>query len=397
MAKKSLEDRIQRLEDLKDIENLMAAMKIFNYHTYNEDLRWAESAWRIIEKTYLSHYSDAQEFYFVIIRLFAIGELFYIYIDLACDETYEPYEKYIDWVEELELDKFQLTRLAGENGLITLIHCEDYSIIEEATDRLERDGKISFRYYPESRPVISEVVATQKAVAFAEITGSPVYIVHLSSRRALEVCVEAQNRKVPVYVETRPLYLHLTAERFEDVDGAKYVGQPPLREQQDVDALWIGLSQDLVHTVCTDHAPWSLAAKLDPAHTITNLRPGVENLQTMLPMLYSEGVRSSRITLGRFVELTSTNAAKLFGLFPKKGTIAVGSDADLVVFDPNQTLTVNKSMLKSNADYSPYEGYRVTGWPVLTLRRGEIVFRDGHVIGQPGSGIIVPRGMTAPI
>ena len=316
-------------------------------------------------------------------------------LDLGCNSI--KFFTVFPWFDSQILGYLEATRLAGENGLITLIHCEDYSIIEEATDRLERDGKISFRYYPESRPVISEVVATQKAVAFAEITGSPVYIVHLSSRRALEVCVEAQNRKVPVYVETRPLYLHLTAERFEDVDGAKYVGQPPLREQQDVDALWIGLSQDLVHTVCTDHAPWSLAAKLDPAHTITNLRPGVENLQTMLPMLYSEGVRSSRITLGRLVELTSTNAAKLFGLFPKKGTIAVGSDADLVVFDPNQTLTVNKSMLKSNADYSPYEGYRVTGWPVLTLRRGEIVFRDGHVIGQPGSGIIVPCGMTAPI
>ncbi|MCK4977978.1 MAG: amidohydrolase family protein, partial [Anaerolineales bacterium] len=278
------------------------------------------------------------------------------------------------WFDSQMRGYLEATRLAGANGLITLIHCEDYSIIEDATERLAREGKSTIRYYPESRPVISEVVATQKAVAFAEITGAPVYIVHLSSKRALEVCVEAQYRNVPVYVETRPLYLHLTAERFEDEDGAKYVGQPPLREQQDLDALWTGLSQGVVHTVCTDHAPWSLAAKLDPAHTITNVRPGVANLQTMLPMLYSEGIRTNRITLGRFVELTSTNAAKLFGLFPQKGTIAVGSDADLVIFDPNLTLTVNKSMLKSNADYSPFEGYQVTGWPVLTLRRGEIVF-----------------------
>ena len=301
------------------------------------------------------------------------------------------------WFDSQMRGYLEATRLAGANGLITLIHCEDYSIIEDATERLAREGKSTIRYYPESRPVISEVVATQKAVAFAEITGAPVYIVHLSSKRALEVCVEAQYRNVPVYVETRPLYLHLTAERFEDEDGAKYVGQPPLREQQDLDALWTGLSQGVVHTVCTDHAPWSLAAKLDPAHTITNVRPGVANLQTMLPMLYSEGVRSNRITLGRFVELTSTNAAKLFGLFPQKGTIAVGSDADLVIFDPNLTLTVNKSMLKSNADYSPFEGYQVTGWPVLTLRRGEIVFRNGDVVGQPGTGKIVPRGVTTPL
>jgi dihydropyrimidinase len=288
-------------------------------------------------------------------------------------------------------------RRAGENGLITLIHCEDYALIADATARLVAAGKSSLRYYAESRPVISEVVATQRAVAFAEATGAPVYIVHLSSARALEVCAEAQSRHLPVYVETRPLYLHLTRERFEDRDGAKYVGQPPLREQQDVDALWAGIHQGVVHAVCTDHAPWSLSAKLDPAHTISNLRPGVANLQTMLPMLYSEGVRPGRITLGRFVGVTSTNVAKLFGLYPRKGTIAVGSDADLLIFDPHLTRTIEGSMLKSRSDYSAFEGWEVTGWPVVTLRRGEIVFRDGEIIGRPGSGSIVPRGATTPL
>jgi dihydropyrimidinase len=288
-------------------------------------------------------------------------------------------------------------RRAGASGLITLIHCEDYALIADATARLAGAGKTSLRYYAASRPVISEVVATQRAVAFAEATGAPVYIVHLSSERALEVCAEAQSRGVPVYVETRPLYLHLTRERFEDGDGGKYVGQPPLREQRDVEALWAGVQQGVVHTVCTDHAPWSLSAKLDPAHTLTNLRPGVENLQTMLPMLYSEGVRTGRITLGRFVEVTSTNAAKLFGLYPRKGTIAVGGDADLVIFDPDLTRTVQGSMLKSNADYSVYEGWQVTGWPVLTLRRGEIVFCDEEVIGRAGSGVILKREATRPL
>ncbi|MGB3904076.1 MAG: amidohydrolase family protein [Anaerolineae bacterium] len=288
-------------------------------------------------------------------------------------------------------------RRAGDSGLITLIHCEDYALIEDATARLVAEGKSSLRYYAESRPVISEVVATQRAVAFAEATGAPVYIVHLSSARALEVCAEAQSRNLPVYVETRPLYLHLTRERFEDEDGAKYVGQPPLREQQDVDGLWAGIRQGVVHTVCTDHAPWSLAAKLDAAHTINNLRPGVADLETMLPMLYSEGVRSGRITLSRLVEVTATNAAKLFGLYPRKGTIAVGSDADLVVFDPDLTLTIEGSMQKSNSDYSAFEGWQVTGWPEATLRRGEVVFRDGEIIGQPGSGTIVPRGATIPL
>ena len=243
--------------------------------------------------------------------------------------------------------------------------------------------------------MISEVVATQRAVAIAEATGAPVYIVHLSSQRALEVCADAQARGVPVHVETRPFYLHLTRERLEEADGAKYIGQPPLREQHDVDALWAGIQQGVVNTVCTDHAPWSLAAKLDPALTITRLRPGAENLQTMVPMLYSEGVRTGRISLRRFVEVTATNAARLFGLYPRKGVIAVGSDADIVVFDAERTRTVERGMLQSNADYSVYEGWSVTGWPEVTLRRGEIVYQDDTVIGTPGSGVLVRRGATA--
>lgn len=283
---------------------------------------------------------------------------------------------------------------AHEYGMITLIHCEDHMLIQVATEKLLAAGKTSMRYYPESRPVNSEVIATQRAVTFAEATGAPVYIVHLSSQRALEVCAGAQARGLPVYVETRPLYLHLTRERFEEADGAKYVGQPPLREQSDVDALWEGIRQGTIHTVCTDHAPWSLEAKLDPAHDLTNLRPGVANLQTMLPMLYSEGVRKGRISLSKFVEVTSTNAAKLFGLFPRKGTIAVGSDADLVIFDPELEQTVERAMLKSNAGHSVFEGWQVTGWPILTMRRGEVAFRDGEMISQPGSGEIISRGKT---
>ncbi len=291
----------------------------------------------------------------------------------------------------------EATRRAGASGLLALIHCEDYPLIADATAQLLAAGKSSLRYYAESRPVIAEVVATQRAVAFAEATGAPVYIVHLSSARALEVCADAQARGVPVYVETRPLYLHLTQERFEDADGPKYIGQPPLREHEDVDALWGGLAAGTIQTVGSDHAPWSLAAKLDPALSITELRPGVENLQTLLPMLYSEGVRRGRLALQRFVEVTSTNAAKLFGLYPRKGTVAVGSDADLVIFDPTLTRTVSNEMLKSNVDYSVYEGWEVTGWPVLTLRRGEIVFRDDKVVGRPGSGVLLQRGATQPL
>ncbi|MCA1648062.1 MAG: amidohydrolase family protein, partial [Chloroflexi bacterium] len=233
---------------------------------------------------------------------------------------------------------------------------------------------------------------TQRAIAFAEMSGAPIYLVHLSSARALAVCAEAKARGLPVYAETRPLYLHLTEAVFDEPDCGRFVGQPPLRSAADVAALWTGLGQGVIDTVCTDHAPWSLAAKLDPQLSIEQLRPGVENLQLLLPMLYSEGVRRGRISLQRLVEVTSSNAARLFGLYPRKGVLAVGSDADVVVLDPHLERTVTGSMLQSNADYSVYDGWHVTGWPVLTVRRGEIVFRGEQVIGLPGSGQVLACG-----
>ena len=285
-------------------------------------------------------------------------------------------------------------RLAGESGLLTMLHCEDPALLADAAERLTAAGLTSLRHYGVSRPEIAEVVATQRAVAIAEATGAPVYVVHLSCARALDVCADAQARGLPVRVETRPLYLHLTSERLLEPDGAKYVGQPPLRDQADVDALWAGIRDGVVQTVCTDHAPWSLEAKLDPGLSINRLRPGVENLQTMVPMLWSEGVRAGRISRERFVEVTATNAARLFGVHPRKGVIAPGSDADIVLFDPELTRTVEREMVQSNAGHSVYEGRRVTGWPVLTLRRGEVVFRDSRVTGRPGSGQLLRRGPT---
>jgi dihydropyrimidinase len=289
----------------------------------------------------------------------------------------------------------EATRRAGASGLITMLHCEDFALVEYATARLVAAGTTSLGYYAQSRPVLAEALATQRAVAIAEATQAPVYIVHLSSERALAACADAQARGLPVFVETRPLYLHLNRDRFDDAERGRYVGQPPLRDQTDVDALWAGLRQGTITTVCTDHAPWSLEAKLDPSHSITNLRPGVENLQTLVPMLYSEGVRTGRLSLTRLIEVTATNAARLFGLYPRKGTIAVGSDADITIFDPDLERTIEPAMLKSNADYSVYDGWRVTGWPVVTLRRGEVVFRDDQVLAQPGTGTLLRCGPTS--
>ena len=282
-------------------------------------------------------------------------------------------------------------RRAAEVGSVVLLHCEDSSIMDSCWARLRDEGRTHPRHYPESRPVEAERVATERAVAFCATTGAASYIVHLSSAAALEACRLARGRGLPVYVETRPIYLHLNRSRFEEPDGAKYAGAPPLREDSDRDALWAGVADGTVSTVCTDHAPWTLAEKLDPALDATDLRQGMAELETLMPVLWSEGVATGRISLARFVEVTSTNAARLFGLYPRKGTIAPGSDADLVVWDPDATKVVDGSTMHSAAGYSPYDGWEVRGWPALTISRGEVVARGSEVVAEPGRGQLVPR------
>jgi dihydropyrimidinase len=283
-------------------------------------------------------------------------------------------------------------KITKANGGIALIHCEDAAIMACCCDALRELDKTDPQFYPETRPVFSEVVSTQRAVAFAETTGCPTYVVHLASARALLACQDGRNRGLPVYVETRPLYLHLTAEMYETPDGAKYAGAPPLREKADTDALWAGLQFGSIDTLASDHAPWSLQEKLDPAFDATNLRQGVADLETGLPMLFSAGVRTGRISLEQFVAVTATNPAKLFGLYPQKGTISIGSDADIVVWNDNETRTINGKNMNSQCDYSPYDGFEVTGWPKWTLSRGKIVAGDGVVSDAAGRGKLIRRG-----
>src|ERR1700691_1360637 len=229
-------------------------------------------------------------------------------------------------------------------------------------------------------------------MCLARRTGAPIYIVHLSSAAARERCREARAAGLPVYVDTRPLYLHLTRERFEEPDAGKYVGAPPLREQPDRDALWRGLATGDGETLCSDHAPWTLAAKIDPALDVVTARQGVADLETLMPMLYSEGVAAGRISLARFVELTSANAARLFGLYPRKGAIALGSDADLVLWDPQERRVIDGARMQSRAGYSVYDGWRVQGWPRFVMRRGQLVLADGNSLAEPGQRQWVSRG-----
>ncbi len=285
-------------------------------------------------------------------------------------------------------------RVAAANGMITLVHCEDAAILDSSLRHLAATGRTAVAHYPDARPVAAEVAATARIVHFAEIAAAPTYIVHLSAAAALAEVRRGRERGVPLFVETRPLYLHLTAERFTEPDAAKYVGQPPLRAASDRATLWHALANDEIETVCTDHAPWRFADKVWAGVDITSVRPGVADLETVMPMLFSEGVGTGRLTLEQFVSVTATNAAKLFGLFPHKGTIAPGADADLAIWDPTLTKPVAARSFVTNADYSPYEGWSVTGWPVMTLSRGEIVFDDGVATTARGRGRLARRGPT---
>jgi dihydropyrimidinase len=283
---------------------------------------------------------------------------------------------------------------AGRAGSLTLLHCEDAAMLSRAGRELIDSGRGAVRNFPDARPVSAETAAVDQAIALARQTGAPVYIVHLSSAAALDRCRAARREGLPVYVETRPLYLHLTSERFAEPDAGKYVGAPPLRDPADRDALWRGLAAGEVDTVCSDHAPWTLEAKLDPGLNVVTARQGVADLETLMPMLYSEGVLTGRISLARFVELTSANAARLFGLYPRKGVIAAGSDADLTLWDPQQRRVIDGAAMQSRSRYSVYDGWTVQGWPRHVIRRGEVVLADGGITARPGQGQWLRRGRT---
>ena len=284
---------------------------------------------------------------------------------------------------------------AGRSGMLTLLHCEDGPLIRFAGQALVARGQGGLASWGPSRPDYAERAAVDRATAICETTGAPVYIVHLSSAAALDSARRGRARGLPVFVESRPLYLYLTSAALREQDGGKYIGAPPLREPADVAAIWSGLADGSVHTLGSDHAPWSLRDKIDDTLDVTTARQGVADLETIMPMLFSAGVLGGRISLTRFVELTSANPARLFGLYPRKGTIAVGSDADLVVLDPQLRRTIDGRSMQSNADYSVYDGREIHGWPRFTVSRGDVVLADGQVIAEPGRGQLLRRDPTA--
>jgi dihydropyrimidinase len=297
-----------------------------------------------------------------------------------------------------DLEMLNVMAVARETGALVMVHAENYDAIRFLTERLERAGKTAPHFHAASRPIPVEREATHRAISLAELIDVPIMIVHVSNREAMEEIRRAQQRGLKIYGEICPQYLVLTARDLEglNMEGAKYVCSPPPRDTASQQACWEGLQQKVFSLFSSDHCPFRYddpQGKLVPKgrtsfRWVPNGIPGVE---TRLPILFSEGVKKGRIGLNDFVALTATNHAKTYGLYPKKGTIAVGSDADLAIWDAERAVTITQSGLHHGADYTPYEGLRVTGWPVSTMVRGKFVVRDGALVGRKGDGVYVSR------
>ena len=289
---------------------------------------------------------------------------------------------------------FKAFRAAAKNGGLVCMHAENGNAIDVIVQQALAEGKKAPKYHALTRPTTAEAEATSRAIALAEMAGAPVYIVHLSCNDALEKVREARDRGLPVYAETCPQYLYLSLENMEapGFEGAKYVFTPPLREKWHQEKLWNGLKQDHLQVVSTDHCPFCFKEQKelgkDDFTKIPNGGPGIEH---RMSLIYSGGVAKGRFSVNRFVELVSTTPAKLFGLYPRKGTIAVGSDADLVIFDPNGKHTISCKTHHMRVDYSMFEGIEVTGMPDVVLSRGNVVVEGNQFRGRAGAGQFLRR------
>jgi dihydropyrimidinase len=288
---------------------------------------------------------------------------------------------------------FKALLRTGKNGGTICMHAENGGVIDVLVQRVLAEGKTAPKYHALTRPARAEAEATHRAIALAEIADVPIYIVHLSAAEALEMVTEARDRGLPAFAETCPQYLFLSYDNYEEPEfgGSKYVMSPPLRDKAMQDQLWRGLAFNDLQCISTDHCPFCMKEKRLGENDFSKIPNGAPGVETRMSLVYDGGVRQGRISLNRFVELTSTSPARIFGLFPRKGTIAPGSDADIVVFDPNRTITLAAKTLHMNCDYNPYEGRQVTGATDSVLSRGRLVIENGAFVGRKGGGSFLKR------
>src|SRR5881392_1299186 len=289
---------------------------------------------------------------------------------------------------------FKAMRAASKLGGMVCMHAENGGAIDVIVKQALAEGKTAPKYHALTRPTTAEAQACSRAIALAEMAGAPLYIVHLSCDDALQKVREARDRGLPVYAETCPQYLYLSLDNMDEpgFEGAKYVFTPPLREKWNQEKLWQGLKADQLSVVSTDHCPFCFKEQKelgkDDFTKIPNGGPGIEH---RLSLVYTGGVHGKHFSPNRFVQLVSTTPAKLFGLYPRKGTIAVGSDADLVIFDPNHEEVISAKTHHKRVDYSMFEGIKIKGAPKTVFSRGRTVIESCKFVGRPGSGQFLRR------
>ena len=318
------------------------------------------------------------------------------------DEGVTSYKLFMAYPGVLYADDatlFRAMRKAGEDGTVICMHAENGIVIDEIVKSALAEGKTGPKWHALTRPTRMEAEGVHRSIAIAEVADVPVYIVHLSSADALEQVVLARDRGAHVFAETCPQYLFLDHSYYEQegFEGAKYVMTPPLREKWNQKELWRGLQMGDLMSISTDHCPFCFKEQkemgINDFSKIPNGGPGVEN---RMSLVFNGGVVGGRISLNRFVELTSTASAKMFGLFPKKGTIAVGSDADIVIFNPDrkETISVNNSVTHHmKVDYNAYEGFEVTGVSETVISRGKIIVENCEYLGKKRDGQFLKRGL----
>jgi dihydropyrimidinase len=317
-------------------------------------------------------------------------------------DGYTSFKVYMTY-DLLQLDDGQMLDIlavARREGALVMVHAENHDMIKWLTGRLLDRGLGAPRYHAVSHARLAEGEATNRAVTLSQLLDVPILLVHVSSAEAIEVIRNTQTKGLKIYGETCPQYLFLTAEDIAKpgMEGAKFCCSPPPRDHAAQQAVWTGLRNGTFQVFSSDHAPYRFDAsgKLPKGDktTFKEIANGVPGIELRLPLLFSEGVRQGRLDLNAFVALTATNHAKLYGLYPKKGTIAVGSDADIAIWDPEREVTITAAILHDNVGYTPYEGRRLKGWPATVLSRGRVVVEDGQLVAARGSGTFLPCALS---
>jgi dihydropyrimidinase len=303
---------------------------------------------------------------------------------------------YYNWKVN-DYDLAHVLDVVGTNGGLVSIHCENAGTIDYLGDKAVKQGKTGPEWHAPNRPVSTEVEATERVIHIAEELGVPVLVVHMSAAPAVEALAKARARGVKIYGEAMPHFLLLDNSLYNKpgYEGMKYVITPPLRSKENHEILWANLQAGNLTTVGSDHCAFPYKDKIrlfETRGSVFQMIPhGAPGIETRLPLIFSEGVSKGRISLTKFVEVVATNPAKFAGLYPRKGTLAIGSDADIILIDPKKEVVIRQEMLHGNTDYTPFEGWNLVGYPVMTMSRGQVLVRNGELVAKPGVGQFLKR------